>query len=148
MKLISRAIAITLFLAVCASASYAQKVANYFAGKPGTSTYQGLSFWVTNDKPAQISYRSGANRKESKATYNGKTTYEGKSCFKMTLPGNRVFYVYPLDEKLAVVNAATKEIETFTWESEGPVDGVGTFCPACTHDEMEAMTLMKASYLK
>lgn len=148
MKLINSTLAIIVLLAATSSAAYAQKVANYFAGKPGTASYQGYSFWSINNKPAEVTFYKGAARKESKVTYNGKATYNGKSCFKMTLPDKSFFYVYPIGTKLAIVNAASKKIETFSWEYEGPVDGRGTFCQACAQDEKEAITLMKASYLK
>ncbi|WP_143822276.1 hypothetical protein [Mucilaginibacter pedocola] len=150
MQLIKRTIAIILFLAVSTASLFAQtkKVANYFIGKPGTDTYKSYSFWVTDGKPSEISLATGANRTETKATYNGKATYQGKTCFKMTAADKKVYYVYPIDTKLAVVNAATKKIETFTWEYEGPVDGVGTFCQPCAQDEKESMNLMKGSYLK
>jgi hypothetical protein len=148
MTAIKKALTITLLLAAVTSSCYAQKVANYFHGKPGTATYQGYSFWADKGKPTGITFYSGTNRSDSKVKFNGKATYNGKTCFKMTFPNNKVFYVYPIGLKLAVVNASTKKIETFNWEYEGPVDGRGTFCAACAQDEKEAINLMKASYLK
>ena len=142
---IRKVLTTTLLLAIVTISGYGQKVANYFHGRPGTSTYQHYSFWMDKGKPTEITFNGGANRSESKLAFNGKATYNGKTCFKMTFPNNKVFYVYPIGVKLAVVNASTKKIETFNWEYEGPVDGRGTFCAACAQDEKEAMNLIKAS---
>jgi hypothetical protein len=148
MTTIRKASAITLLLAIVTVSGYGQKVANYFYGKRGTSAYQHYSFWADKGKPTEIIFNAGTSRSESKVTFKGKATFNGKTCFKMTFPNNKVFYVYPIGIKLAVVNASTKKIETFNWEYEGPVDGRGTFCEVCAQDEKEAMTLIKASYLK
>ncbi|RFZ81651.1 hypothetical protein DYU05_17640 [Mucilaginibacter terrenus] len=148
MKTIRLTFLATVLVVLTSITSYAQKVANYAAGKPGTSSYRGYSFYLTGTKPTEISFRSGADRNESNVTYNGKATYNGKRCFKMTLTGNKVYYAYPVGDKLAIVNATSKKAETYTWEYEGPVDGRGTFCEACAEDEKEAMKLMKSSYLK
>lgn len=148
MSTIKKTLSVTLLLAAVSCTSYAQKVANYFHGKQGTASYQGYSFWVKNGKPTEITFRGGSNRTESKVTSNGKATFNGKPALKMTFPSGKVFYAYPIGEKLAVVNAATRKIETFTWEYEGPVNGIGTFCEPCAEDEKEAITLLKTSYFK
>ena len=142
------ALILSVIFMIAAADVHAQKASNYFFGKAGTNTYQHYSFWSANGKPTEITFTGGANRTESKVTYNGKATYQGKTCFKMTRANGKVFYVYPIGLKLAIVNATTKKIETFTWEYEGPVNGVGTFCNVCAQDEKEAMTLLKAAYLK
>lgn len=148
MSTIKKTLSVTLLLAAVSFTSYAQKVAKYFYGKPGMATYQGYSFWVKNGKPAEITFQGGTNLKESKVMNGGKVTFNGKTALKMTFPSGKVFYAYPIGEKLAVVNAATKKIETFTWEYEGPINGIGTFCEPCAEDEKAAVTLLKTSYLK
>lgn len=147
MKLISKAIAITLFLTIT-TAAYAQKVANYSSGTPGTDSYQGYSFWTKNGKPSEITFRYGKDRTELKATYAGKTTYKSKPAFKMLFSNKQLFYVLPTGDKLQIINKKLNKTETFSWEYEGPVNGIGTFCEPCAQDEKEAKILLKKAYFK
>ncbi|WP_374949525.1 hypothetical protein [Mucilaginibacter sp.] len=132
----------------CATHLQAQKVANYYSGKPGTATYQGYSFWAKAGKPTQIMYNYGKDRAEMKPTYAGKASYKNQRGFKMVFPNQKVFYVIPAGDNLKIVNTALNNTEIFKWEYEGPVEGRGTYCEVCTQDEKEAMQLLKAAYLK
>jgi len=136
------------FACILSFTAYAQKTANYSSGKPGTGNYQGYSFWTKDGKPSEILFSYGKNRKQIKASYAGKVTYKNKAAFKMTFPNKKAFYVIPAGNKLNIVNTALNKTETFGWEYEGPVNGVGTFCDVCAQDEKEAMQLLKAAYLK
>ncbi|MBD1394249.1 hypothetical protein [Mucilaginibacter glaciei] len=131
-----------------ATSSYAQKVANYYYGKPGTSTYQGYSFWTKGGRPSSVTFYHGANRDEIKMVYAGKAIYKNQQAFKILFPNKSICYVIPSGYDLKIVNVSLNKKETFKWEYEGPVNGIGTFCAVCTQDEKEAMKLLKMSYLK
>ncbi len=126
---------------------FAQKVANYAVGKFGTEGYEHFSFWTEAGKRTKITYTYGKDGKELAASYAGKGNYQGKSCFKVSLPNKQLLYVVPTAYKLQVTNAAKTYNKTFTWEYEGPVNGIGTYCDVCTQDEKEAMTLLRKYYL-
>lgn len=126
--------------------SYAQKVANYYTGTPGTTNYQQYSFWTKANKATKATYTYGANRNQIKITNAGKTTYHGQAGFKINLPKG-VFYVIPSGVNLKIINPATKKTELFKWEYEGPVNGIGTYCDVCAQDEKEAMSILKKYYL-
>jgi len=139
-----------IFIAIVSGPSYnayAQKVANYYTGTPGTANYQQYSFWVKANKPAEAMYTYGAERKQISITYAGKTNYNGQSGFKVNLPKG-VFYIIPAGADIKVVNATTKKTELFKWEYEGPVNGIGTYCDVCAQDEKEAVALLKKYYLR
>lgn len=123
------------------------QVANYSTGQPGTDGYEQFSFWVRNSTVSDISYVYGRNRKEAKITYLGKSSLNGKPAFKLGLPTGVVLYAVPLDITLMVTDRPGKYVKRFSWQYEGPVDGIGTFCQPCAPDERSAMRLIKAFYL-
>lgn len=131
-----------------ATNSYAQKVANYYSGKSGTSAYQGYSFWTKGRQASAVTFYHGVNRDEIKVVYAGKAIYKNQQAFKIMFPNKSLFYVIPSGYDLKIVNVSLNKTETFKWEYEGPVNGIGTFCDVCTQDEKEAMKLMKITYLK
>lgn len=125
--------------------AYAQtKVANYSYGKPGTDTYEQLSFWVKDGQKGSIDYNYGRDRKEVKLRYVGR--YEAS--FKVQFPNNTTLTVNPKGTTLIVVNTKSNYAKTFVWEYEGPVNGIGTFCDVCAQDEKEAMRLIRTYYFR
>ena len=136
------------FACILSIGAYAQKTANYSSGKPGTGNYQGYSFWTKDGKPSEILFSYGKDRKQIKASYAGKVTYKNKAAFKMTFPNKKAFYVIPAGNKLNIVNTALNKTETFSWEYEGPVNGVGTFCNVCAEDEKDAMGVIDGWFMK
>ncbi len=145
---IFKTILITLIALVAAPDVFAQKVANYAVGKMSTEAYEHFSFWAEAGKRTKITYTYGKDNKELSAAYVGKGSYQGKLCFKVTLPKQQTLYVIPSGYKLCVINAAKTYNKTFVWEYEGPVNGIGTYCDVCMQDEKEAMTLLRKYYLK
>ena len=126
------------------TASAQTKVANYSFGKPGTDTYEQLSFWVKDGKKSSIDYAYGKDRKEVKLRYVGK--YDAS--FQVQFPNNSILTVNPKGITLIVVNTKSNYTKTFVWEYEGPANGIGTFCDVCAQDEKEAMQLIRTYYFK
>lgn len=123
------------------------KVASYSFGAPGTVSFEYLSFWVKAGKRTDIYYSYGANRKEVKLKYLGKTQVDSKPGFKVQFANGNVLSVVPNGD-LLTVSAAGQTPNSFAWEYEGPVNGIGTFCDVCAADEKEAMELVRTYYLK
>lgn len=129
-----------LFLGKTVSAQ--TKVANYSFGKPGTDTYEQLSFWVKDGQKSRIDYTYGKDRKAVKLRYVGK--YDAS--FKVQFPNNTALTVNPKGTTLIVTNTKTNYVKTFNWEYEGPVNGIGTFCNVCAEDKEDAMQLIRTYY--
>jgi hypothetical protein len=123
------------------------QVANYSTGKPGTDGYEEFSFWVRNNTVSNISYVYGRDRKEAKINYLGKSSLNGKPAFKLGLPNGVTLYAVPLDITLMITDRPGKYVKRFSWQYEGPVNGIGTFCQPCAPDERSAMRLIKGYYL-
>ena len=146
-------LAITATLLLGGASAHAQtksaptKVASYSFGAPGTVGYEHLSFWVKAGKRTDIYYAYGADRKEVKLKYLGKTLLNSKPGFKVQFANGNVLSVAPSDN-LLTVSAAGQTPTSFAWEYEGPVDGIGTFCDVCAADDKEAMQLVRTYYLK
>lgn len=128
--------------------AFAQKVANFSYGKPGTNEYEQLSFWVGGNKPSSIFYTYGKDRKESKVQYLGKGSLNGANGFKMRFSNGLILYVIPQTINLFVSDLSGKYSKRFAWQYEGPVNGIGTFCQPCAQDEKEAIRLVKQAYLR
>jgi|SRR6185312_2488040 hypothetical protein len=126
--------------------AYCQKVANYSFGRYGTSKYEHFSFWEKGS-PEGITYSFGKNEKEVKLKYLGKAYYEGKRCFKIQFPNNYVLYIIPDKLDLKIQDSTKTYFKTFSWEYEGPVNGIGTFCDVCAEDEKEALNIVNNTYL-
>lgn len=128
--------------------SFAQKVANYSFGKYGTPGYEHFSFTAKAGKRAGVTYTYGKDNKELNATYAGTSTYRGKRCFKVQLPGTYLLYIVPAGTKLRVTALTKNYNKVFNWEYEGPVNGVGTFCELCAEDEKEAIGIINRWFMK
>jgi hypothetical protein len=125
-----------------------KKVANYSFGTPGTNSYEHFDFWTEDGKRTGINYVYGAERKEVKLIYLGKDRMEGIACFKVEFPNNYVLYIIPKGLQLKVTDAGNSYNRVFSWEYEGPVNGIGTYCDVCAEDDEEAMQLIKTVYFQ
>ncbi|MDB5267402.1 MAG: hypothetical protein JWP58_442 [Hymenobacter sp.] len=124
------------------------QVASYAFGKPGTATYERLSFWVKDGQRTDIYYAYGAARKEAKLNYLSKAQLNNKPGFKVRFSNGHVLAIVPEGLLLQVGDAPGKASKSFAWEYEGPVNGIGTFCQSCAADEKEAMRIIRTYYLK
>ena len=141
-----------LFLAAFAGGAlpaHAQnQVANYAYGRPGTATYEHFSFWINNEQRTDIQYAYGKNRPDVRPRYAGPSQLHGQPCFKVQFANNRTLYMLTKGNTLQVTTATKAAPKTFTWEYEGPVNGVGTVCSVCAPDATAAMRLVRRYYLK
>jgi len=128
--------------------THAQKVANYAVGEPGKQNYEEFSFWVKDNKKAEIYYYYGKDRKEMKPKFIARTVLNGDSCFKVQLSKNYVLFIIPQGNQLKVSDQNGIYKKVFTWKYEGPENGIGTFCTPCAEDENAAMQLIKLYYMK
>ena len=133
-----------LVLLVSDNSVYAQtQVANFSTGKVGTKTYEHFSFWVEDNVRGDITYSYGKNGREIKLKYSGLETLDGIKVFKVEFPNDEVFYVIPQKTFLKVMNVKANYNKIFRWEYEGPVNGIGTWCDACTQDGKESIELIR-----
>jgi hypothetical protein len=137
---------ITLFITSTLCAQI--RVANYSFGKPGTTEYEHFEFSGKDGKPAEINYVYGKSRKELKLRNLGKDSVNGTGCFKVGFPNSLVLYIIPEELQLQVTDTAGRYSKTFTWEYEGPLNGVGMFCDLCATDDEDAMNLIRSVYMK
>jgi hypothetical protein len=138
----------TTLLLIVTSLSAQTKVANYCVGKYGTDKYEHIEFWIKDGKRTEINYSYGKDGKNIKLRYAGKDLINGDSCFKVSFPNNYTLYIVAKNERLLIVDAEGKYNKTFSWEYEGPIDGIGTFCDVCAENEEDAITVVKSAYLK
>lgn len=124
------------------------QVANYGYGQPGTAGYEHLSFWALNGRRSDVGYAAGTNREDAQVRYAGPTRVGGQPGFRVKFLSGRTLYVVPSGITLRVSDALGAALKTFTWEYEGPVNGVGTVCSVCVADSAAAMRLIRAHYLK
>lgn len=146
MKKASLLIFSTLLIATRLTAQI--KVANYSFGKPETDKYEHFDFWTKDGKPTEVNYAYGKDRKEAKLHYLGKDKVNGSPCFKVKFSNNYVLYILSKGQQLLVTDGSGKYNKTFSWEYEGPVNGIGTFCDICAEDDQDAMNLIQSNYLK
>ncbi len=125
------------------------KVANYSFGKYGTESYRHLSFWTENGKNAFIEYKHSKEATEVKLVNLGQTVFNGKKSIKVQFKNKHVLYITPNGFNLNVSDeSGEKYFKTFTWEYEGPINGVGTFCNVCAENEKKAMELVMKIYFE
>jgi hypothetical protein len=136
----------TLFTATALTAQI--KLANYSFGKPWTDKYEHFDFWTKDGKPTEINYAYGKDQKEVKLQYLGKDSLKGSVCFKVKFTNSYMLYVIPRGQQLVVTDRSGKYKKIFSWEYEGPVNGIGMFCDVCAENDEEAMELIRATYLK
>ncbi|MBD2701192.1 hypothetical protein IC229_11135 [Spirosoma sp. BT702] len=140
---------IFLFSTLVGTLANAQmKVANFSFGEPGTDTYEQVSFWAKDGQRGDIYYVYGKNRTETRLTFLSKTMPSIGNGFRVQFPNKLVLNVIPMGDRLKVVDDKATYQKTFSWQYEGPVNGIGTFCNVCAQDEKEAMRLVRTYYLK
>jgi hypothetical protein len=146
----TRALGIALGVgALAARPALAQnQVANYGYGQPGTAGYEHFSFWTHNGRRSDVAYAYGAKREDARLRYAGPSKRNGQAGFKVQFLNGRTLYLAPSGTTLRVATAPGAAPKTFTWEYEGPVNGVGTNCSVCVEDAPAAMRLLRAHYLK
>ena len=81
-------------------------------------------------------------------SYAGPASVGGQPGFKVRFLNGRTLYLTPSGNTLRVSDATGKAPKAFTWEYEGPINGVGTVCSVCVADSAAAMRLIRAHYLK
>ncbi|RYD55023.1 MAG: hypothetical protein EOP56_17530 [Sphingobacteriales bacterium] len=123
--------------------SFAQKVANYSTGKPGTAEYEHLSFWSNR----KVYYSYGNDRKEILLQYeepNG-TTLTIKFPNGLTLDASLT-----KNNGLLVSGKrqGNKYSKSFAWEYEGLVNGRGTYCNVCEQSPEDAAKLLRRYYIR
>lgn len=149
MKSAAPALIALLTLSLSVGTAQAQtKVANYAYGQPGTRDYEHLSFRVQDGQRADMRYVYGKDRKEAQLTYAGLDRVNGKPCFKVQFANKHTLYLIPFGTNLRVTDDKLAAQKTYSWEYEGPVNGVGTACTECAADEKEALQLVQTHYLK
>ncbi|RZK24637.1 MAG: hypothetical protein EOO56_00620 [Hymenobacter sp.] len=138
----------TCGLSLAARPAHAQnRVANYSCGQPGTAAYEHFSFWTNDQQRTDIQYAYGKNRTDVRPRYAGPGRLQGQPCFKVQF-ARRTLYLRPSGTTLLVAASATAPPKTFTWEYEGPVNGVGTVCSMCAPSAAAAMRLVQRHYLR
>jgi hypothetical protein len=134
-------------LAACPALAQNQ-VANYGYGQPGTAGYEHFSFWTNNGRRSNAAYASGKNREDAQLRYLGPRKLAGQPGFRVQFLDGRTLHLVPSGTTLRVADASGAAPKIFTWEYEGPVNGVGTQCSVCVEDEQAALRLIQAHYLK
>ncbi|MGI4834515.1 MAG: hypothetical protein ACRYFK_13750 [Janthinobacterium lividum] len=136
-------------LLLAASPARAQNVvANYALGRPGTASYEHFSFWTKDGRRYQLQYSYGPDRIDATLHYAGPATVGGQASFKVQFADGHVLYITPGDTTLRVAAASKAAPKVFSWEYEGPINGVGTDCSVCTPSAPAAIRLVRTRYLK
>lgn len=123
-------------------------MAQYAHGKYGADEFERLEFWIKDGKRSEILYSYGKHERKGQLQYIGKTKINGDSCFKVQFSNKYVLYVIPLDLSLKVVDLPGKYSKVFSWQYEGPVNGIGTHCGVCAEDDNDAMRILQLAYFK
>ena len=141
---------IALFLTCLGSkVSCAQlKVAQYSYGKYATDQFEKFEFWTKGDKHSEILYSYGKDSRKVQLQYLGKSKINGDSCFEVRFSTKYVLYIIPTGLSVEVVDSLGKYKKTFSWEYEGPIDGIGTHCDVCAEDDNDAMRILRLAYLR
>jgi hypothetical protein len=139
---------LTTSLLILTTLSAQTKVANYCIGKYGTDKYEHFEFWAKDGKRTEINYSYGKDDKSVKLQYTGKDVINGDSCFKVSFATNYMLYIVIKGIHLLVVDADGKYNKTFSWEYEGPIDGIGTYSNVCAEGDEAAIMLVKSAFRK
>jgi len=138
----------TFLLLILTTLSAQTKVANYSIGKYGTDKYEHFDFETKDGKRTEINYSYGKDNKNVKLQYAGNDVFNEDTCFKVNFPNNYTLYITVKENRLHIVDAEGKYNKTFSWEYEGPIDGIGTYCDVCAKGKEDAIMLIKSAYLK
>lgn len=140
--------ALTLAGLLARPARAQNQVANYGYGQPGTADYEHLSFWTLHGRRSDVGYAAGKNREDAQVRYLGPHKLAGQPGFRVQFLDGRTLHLVPSGTTLRVSDTSGAAPKIFTWEYEGPVNGVGTHCSVCVEDAQAAMRLVQAHYLK
>lgn len=121
-----------------APAQTINRVANYYAGQPGTSSYQHFSFWSHEGRRYNMQYSQGRARTDATVRYAGPVP----GGFRVRFADGRTLTLKPSGTALLASDG-----RTYRWEYQGPVNGVGTNCSVCAPDAAAAMQLLRRYYL-
>lgn len=140
----------TLFLFCLGSkVSNAQlKVAQYSYGKYATDQFEKFEFWAKGGRRSKIQYSYGKDSRKVQLQYLGKSKINGDSCFKVRFSNEYILYIIPTGLLLEVIDSVGKYKKTFSWEYEGPINGIGTHCDVCAEDDNDAMRILRLAYLR
>jgi len=125
------------------------RVLTYSSGKLNTNTYEGLSFWIKDDKKAYIRYAHGTDAEDLDLTWVGPFSFLEEKGFKAQFPppDDNWFYIIPQATTLKVMDKGGKYLTIYSWENEAqPGDPAG--CAICAKDEKEAMQLLRKYFMK
>lgn len=124
------------------------KVANYCYGRSGTEAYEHFEFWVRDGKWTDVRYRYGKGSKEARVYYIGKDVINEDTCFRIQFTNNYTLYIVPDRPYLKIMDKTGKYSKRFSWEYEGPITGIGTYCEPCFEEEDSAFRSVVSAYLK
>ncbi|HWK06029.1 MAG TPA: hypothetical protein VNS58_20455 [Puia sp.] len=126
------------------------RVVTYSTGKINTNTYEGLSFWIKDNRKAYIRYAHGVDSTDLDLSWGGLVTSSDGTGFKAKFPtaDSNYFYIVPQGHALKVMDKSGQYLRFYSWENESQAgDGAGG-CSICAKDEKEAMELMKKYFLQ
>ncbi|MBA4853803.1 hypothetical protein [Emticicia sp. BO119] len=134
------------------SITHGQRVANFAYKKFNAKDFETYAFWVNANQVGDVNYSyktPEGDIKSMKLKYEGVDMLNGEKAFKLLFPNNLLLYVIPRkNNTLRVVSLDGKYSKIFHWLYEGPIEGRGTFCEACTENASEATKMLKMYYLK
>ena len=116
--------------------------------KYNTDKYEEFAFWAKGGKRAGIYYTYGKDHRNIPVQYLGIDKINGEKCFKVKFSNGYSLFIIPRGNQLNFIDSAGKYNKTFSWEYEGPVNGIGTHCDICAEDDKDAMNLMRSCYLR
>lgn len=130
----------TVFLCLLGLTGYAQSVAYYSSGVYGTKNYEQLEF----NKDKTCYYRYGSKDKEYQITYLGSRD----GIFNISLPGNIIASVYVNKDYIQLRSINGNYNRIFSWQYQGPVNGIGTWCETCCQSGNEAYKFLRKHFIK
>lgn len=125
------------------------RVLTYSSGKLNTNSYEGLSFWIKDNKKAYIRYAHGVDAEDLDLSWAGPFSFMEEKGFKAQFPApdNNWFYIIPQATTLKVMDKSGKYLRFYSWENEAqPGDPAG--CSICAKDEKEAMELLRKYFMQ
>lgn len=145
---ISIPLAFIIIFLVSAVSFTQSKVAQYSFGKSNTDRYEEFAFWAKGGKRTGIYYTYGKDHRNIPVQYLGIDKINGEKCFKVKFSNGYSLFIIPRGNQLNIIDSAGKYNKTFSWEYEGPVNGIGTHCDACAENDTDAMNLLRSCYLR
>lgn len=149
-----RRLILLLYMLILSSYIFAQgkKIANYYVGTYEDANYESFSFYISENRIDGIEYTYTTKNNEQKTISieyvgTGITNYE--EYFKVKFKNGLILFIYPqTDGRLKVVNSDESYKFYFSWEYQGPVDGMGAFCSECAEDANESIRIINTYFLK